>query len=162
MITWLNGGAQSVVVNGAISSWQTVTNSVLQGLVLGPILFNIFISDLDVGVECILSKEYWLIKHSVARWLKEVILPPYLTLLWSHLQSCVQFWAPQSEKDVKTLESIQKGATKLIRGLVGMSYKESLKTFELSRLREGREVTSLFSTASWRVEMKRKVTFSSA
>lgn len=76
--------------------------------------------------------------------------------------NCVQFWAPQSEKDVKTLESIQKGATKLIRALVGMSYKESLKTFELSRLREGREVTSLFSTASWRVEMKRKVTFSSA
>jgi len=56
MRSWLDGRIRRVAVDGSRSRWRSGRSDLPHGCILGTVLFNIVISDVDRGIECTLSK----------------------------------------------------------------------------------------------------------
>ena len=49
---WLNNRKQRVMINGVTSDWSRVTSGIVQGSVMGPNLYVLFSSDIDIDTTC--------------------------------------------------------------------------------------------------------------
>ncbi|KAJ7400956.1 hypothetical protein BTVI_100231 [Pitangus sulphuratus] len=67
------------------------------------------------------------IRKSIASRLRKVILSLYSPLERSHLECCVQVWAPQDKRDMELLEQVWWMATKTMR----FSYGERIRELSL-------------------------------
>lgn len=69
---------------------------------------------LNMSYECSLAAKrancaLGFIKHSIASQLREVVVPLYTELVWTHLEYCVQQLVPQSERDMELLLCPEEG-----------------------------------------------------
>lgn len=67
-------------------------------------------------------------------WSREMILPFYSNLMRPQVVYCIQVWDLQLKRDMDLLNLVQRRATKMVKGLEHLSYKEWVREHGLFNL----------------------------
>ena len=126
---------QGVVIGNSYSSWRNVQDSVL-----GPLLFFIFINDMLKVAQHLLklfadgSKLIGIIKnldnvHTIQTDIDALVHLPWIwtTPTKSTYKDRNLLWSPYRQKEARTLEAVQRRATKLVPKLKNLKYEDRLK-----------------------------------
>ncbi|KAF7248797.1 RNA-directed DNA polymerase from mobile element jockey [Varanus komodoensis] len=161
---WLTDRKQRVTISGESSEWWPVTSGVPQGSVLGLILFNLFISDMEEGVNSLLIKfagntkmGQWpqLRSRLGDKWLESSTCERDLGVLvdcrlnmsqqcdvvvkrTSAVLGCIARSVASRSREKGYSQSVQRGATRLGAGLQGMPYEARLREQGLFSLEKRR------------------------
>ena len=90
---WLSNRKQRVLLNGTYSDWLDVTSSVVQGSVLGPILFIMFIDDIDT---CLMNHSGFISKFAddtkLAKVVKDAETAAEMQIIIRNLEEWCKTW----------------------------------------------------------------------
>ncbi|XP_069781559.1 trafficking kinesin-binding protein 1-like [Narcine bancroftii] len=144
---WLANRRQMLVVDGSYSTWRSVASDVLRGSVLGPLLFGIFINDLDKEVEgCVVNfADDIKVGGGVDSLEGCQELQRVIDRLQSWAEKCQMEFNPEKfevvhfilvtnyRKDINKIKRVQRRFTRMLLGFENLSYRERFK--QVSQLR---------------------------
>jgi len=93
---------------------------------------------------------------------KDEFLILYKTYVRPHMEFCIQAWSPYLQKDINCLESVQRRATKMVRGLRDVPHDGRLRALGLYSLQQRRlrgDLIEVFKIMTDREKDKRMSVF---
>ena len=111
----------------------------------------LFSNDLKPSQQCVraaskANRVLRMIKRSFTRLNEQTLRTLYFSYVRPQMEFCIQAWSPYYQKDIETLEKVQRRATKLIPRLKYLSYDERLRILGITRLEQRRLRGDLIET----------------